>query len=148
MLARLVPRPVSSRPIMSDHQSQPQSVTSLEPTFEFVPLGALTVFPVTADELEELKRGSPASMFFNFAIFSFSTAISFSVSLATTKIESTKIFCVFVIVTVVGYLASAVLCALWFSHRRSAGSVIERIESRRQEPKGKPASDNSNESAN
>ncbi len=105
---------------MPEHQSQPQPGTPLDPTIEWVPLGALTVFPVTADELEELKRGSPASMFFNFAIFSISTAISFSVSLATTKIESTKTFCVFVIVTVVGYLASAIFIALWLRQSKSA----------------------------
>lgn len=123
---------------MSDPDSPQKSLTELEPTIEWVPLGPLTAYAVSADELEELKRGSSSSLFFNFAIFCLSTAISFTLSLSTAEIKSDRLFTVFVVITVLGYLAGFVLLALWWFHHRSASSVIERIEKRRTQ-RGIPA---------
>ena len=99
----------------------------------------LTIFEVTEAELDTLERGSPVSVFLNLAIFVLSVATSFSASLLTTEISSNRTFNVFVIVTVVGYIAGATFLLLWFFTRKSIKSVVENIR-KRLTPVGVPVS--------
>ena len=102
---------------------------------ELGPVGKLTIFEVTEAELETLERGAPVSLFLNLGIFVLSTAISFSVTLATTTIASDRLFTFFVVITVVGYLAGLTFGLLWWFARRSVRSVAQEIR-KRLPPKG------------
>ena len=85
----------------------------------------LTVYDVTDTELEILERGTPDSLYLNFAIFLLSSALSFSVALFTSTISNTNIFIVIVVFTIVGYIGGAFLFLLW---RRSHTSVTKCAE--------------------
>lgn len=102
----------------------------LNPAIHRVPYDKLTLYEITESELEALERGSPDSLLLNFAIFAFSAAISFSTTLSSTDIKSDRTFSVFVIVTVVGYLAASILFSLWWFSRRSVGAVASAIRNR------------------
>lgn len=93
-------------------------------------LDQLTIYDVTEAELEILERGSPDSLYLNFAIALLSTAVSFSVTLATTPISVDRTFQVFLVLTVVGYVAATVLLSLWFRTRQSVSTVTATIRSR------------------
>lgn len=114
---------------------------SLEPAIRRVPLDYLTIYDVTEDELDALETGSPVSVYMNALVFCFSTALSFLVTLVTAEIKSVRTFNVFVIVTVVGFLASAVLGLLWLQARGSAKNVAQKIRDRLQQHIGTRADD-------
>jgi len=118
----------------------------LAPSIDFVPLGTLTVFAITQAELDALERGSPESLYLNLAVGVSSAAVSFSVALATTKIESIRTFCFFVNVTVIGYLAAITFGLLWWQARRSLKTVAQEIRQRRI-PKGIQVESEENHSA-
>lgn len=116
------------------------SGTPLSPAIRRARLDKLTIFDVTEAELETLERGTPVSLYLNLAVFVLSTATSFFIALATTKIESVRTFAVFVIIIVVGYLAGVTFMLLWFFTRKSVQSVVQEIR-KRLPPEGVPASD-------
>jgi len=93
-------------------------------------LGTLTIYEISEVELEVIERGSPESIFLNFAIFLLSAAISFSVALATTSILSNRTFLVFVVITVIGYLAGFLLLIIWWLSRRLTTSITRTIRER------------------
>jgi len=103
----------------------------LDPVIHRVPLDQLTIWDVTESELEALERGSPESLYLNLGIAAFSIAVSFSISLATTTVDSIKTYCLFVILAVVGYLAAVTFGLLWWQSRRSLKKVAKEIRSRR-----------------
>jgi hypothetical protein len=115
---------------MTEGQNQP-----LAPAIHRVPLDKLTIFEITESELEALERGSPESIYLNLGVGVISIAVSFSIALATTNIESVKTFCFFVIVTVIGYLAGLTFGLLWWQSRRSLKTVAQEIR-RRGTPEG------------
>jgi hypothetical protein len=121
---------------MSD--ADQQSTTRLAPAIRRAPLDKLTIFEVTEAELETLERGSPVSVFLNLAISALSTAIALSVTLGTTPVDSRKTFDVFVIVTVVGYVAGGTFLLLWLFTRKSIKAVAQVIR-KRLPPEGVPA---------
>lgn len=110
--------------------SQSDESQPLGPAIRRARLDKLSIFEVSESELETLERGSPDSLFLNLAIFVFSVAISFSVTLATTTIAPSRTFNVFVIVIVVGYLAGMTFGLLWWSSHKSIKSVIRQIRDR------------------
>jgi hypothetical protein len=99
------------------------------------PFGELTIYEVAEPELELLERGSPDSLFLNFAISLLSVAISLSVTFATTSIPSDRVFIVLVLLTIVGYVAGLLLLILWWRTHRSVLSVAAAIR-RRLPPEG------------
>ncbi len=110
---------------------------------EFLPairrarIDRLNIYEVSDSELQLLERGSPESLFLNFAIFLLSSATSLLAALLTTNIESTRVFNVFVIVTVVGFIVGMFLLALWRWYRRSRSTIFEQIR-QRMPPEGVP----------
>ncbi len=105
---------------------------TLEPAIVRVPLDYLKIYDVTEDELEALESGSPVSVYMNALVLSFSTALSFLTTLLTVDIKSIYTFTVFVVITVVGLLASGVFGLLWLLARGSAKSVAQKIRERSQ----------------
>lgn len=112
----------------------------LDPAIHRVRLEKLTIFEISESELEALERGSPDSLFLNLAIAVISVAVSFSITLATADIESNRTFVVFVIVTVISYIASVTLGLLWWTSRANLKSVAREIRGR-QIPQGIQESD-------
>jgi hypothetical protein len=106
------------------------SGTPLDPALHRVRLDSLRIFEISEAELDALERGSPESLFLNLALAVLSIAISFSVALATTKVDSIRTFTVFVVVVVVGYLAGITFGVLWLMSRRSLKSTAAKIRAR------------------
>jgi hypothetical protein len=91
---------------------------------------SLTVYEVTDHELDELSRGGPTSLLLNFGLFLLSAGISFLIALVTTTIDSTRAFCVFVIVVVVSFIGGIILLLLWNANRQSLKKLLKRIKER------------------
>ena len=97
-------------------------------------LDSLSLFEITDYELEIFEKGSPSSTYLNFAIFFFSVGASFLVSLLTVKIESIPLFCIFVIITVIGIGSSIVLFQLWRTSKSSVKELCKKIRARAPYP--------------
>jgi Na+/melibiose symporter-like transporter len=119
---------------MSPHQPQ---LPELLPAIRRARIDRLNIYEISEAELQVLEHGSPESLFLNFAIFLLSSASSLLVTLLTTKIESERLFYVFVIVTVIGFIAGLVLMFLWRRNRQSTSLVFAEIR-RRMPPEGAP----------
>src|SRR3989338_9547517 len=99
-----------------------RSITSARPGELVINKGkvnSLNIYEVTEDELEKLETGGSDPIFLNFAIFSISVALSFLITLLTTKIDSSRIFIIFLVVTIMGFFAGFILLILWWRSRRS-----------------------------
>ena len=94
-------------------------------------LGAITLYDVTEEELEIIERGSPSSNYLNFAIALLSVAISFCITLLTTKIEDDRTFNIFVIVCIVSAIAGIFLLFMWWRTSASSKDIFKRIRSRK-----------------
>ncbi|WP_417374582.1 hypothetical protein [Gimesia maris] len=102
----------------------------LEPAIQRARLDKLSIFEVSESELETLERGSPDTLFLNLAIFSLSVAISFSIALGTTTINSDRVYIAFVCSTMIGYIAATTFSFLWYFSHKSVKSVVKQIRSR------------------
>ena len=90
----------------------------------------LTIFEVSEAELDILEKGSPDSIYLNFAIFLLSMAVSFIVALFTTEVKSMAIFVVFVLLAIVGCLGGFFLLIMWLRDRSSVSKCAKTIRSR------------------
>lgn len=102
---------------------------------DFVPLGKLTVFPITEHELDSLQRGAPDSIFLTFGIAALSVSITAFLSVIALTTESTIVSIVYWIVIVVGFLAGLVLLALWNHYRGHNGQILDTVR-KRKNPEG------------
>ena len=100
------------------------------PAIHRVRLDRLTIFEITEAELEALERGSPESIYLNLGIAAASFGTSFLIALVTTTISDVKTFCVFVIVSILGFLAGITFGLLWWQSHRSLITVAREIRSR------------------
>ena len=100
------------------------------PEIHFGKIGILKVHQISDQELYSLEQGSGESLFLNFGIGVLSVAISFLISLLTTSATSVKLFCVFVVVTVVGFLSGLVFMILWWRTRISSQKLAKCIRDR------------------
>lgn len=94
------------------------------------PLDSISLYEITDYELDILEEGSPSSTFLNFAIGFASVAVSFLVTLLTAKIESIYLFTVFVVISVVGFVAALVLFVLWRKRRSRIKDLVKKIKAR------------------
>jgi hypothetical protein len=77
------------------------------PNVRVAPLGELRVYPVYEHELETLGRGSPASLFLNFALALLPTAAGIAVTLrssTTSDLNFVVLTCIGVIFALVGLI--------------------------------------------
>lgn len=79
------------------------------------------------------RKGSPADLQLNFAIFLFSIAFSGIAALATATFANADTKTAFVVVVVVGLLLGSYLIISWLRNRTSLVVVCERIRERIKE---------------
>lgn len=91
---------------------------------------SICLYQVTEDELDILEKGSPSSLYLNFSLFLISSAVSFTASLVFTDITSLKVFTVFVLFTILGYILGILLFILWYRDFRSSSSISKKIRKR------------------
>jgi len=91
---------------------------------------SLVLYEVTEDELDVLEKGSPSSIFLNFAIFLLSVSISFFAIIFTVEVTPLSKFVVFLIVALVGLIIGSVLLVLWFRSRKTSKTVVRKIKKR------------------
>src|SRR5437773_6268200 len=113
-----------------------QQPSPMTPVIRFAPLGELKVYAVTEAELDELERGSPASIHLNFALFFWGTAASLFVTIRTVSFAADRAFYVFLVAFAATVIAALVFSVLWFVQHRSAKSLIKRIRNRMPPPTG------------
>lgn len=111
--------------IMAPQEDNVESVKVRRGKFD-----SLSLYEVTESELQELECGGQDDVMLNVGIFLLSTAISFLISLLTTKIESLKTYCVFVLIAIVGFVGSVILLILWNRTRKSRAAIVKRIKDR------------------
>ncbi len=104
--------------------------TPLDPAIHRGRLDSLRIYEISEAELDALERGYPESLYLNFGLTVLTVAISFSIALATTKIDSDRTFTVFVVLIVIGYLAGVTFAMLWWISRRALQSVAAKIRAR------------------
>jgi hypothetical protein len=93
-------------------------------------IGVLKVHQISDEELTKLGQGSGQSLFLNFGIGVLSVAVSFLIALFTVQITSIRVFCVFVIITVVGILTGIILLILWWRTRQPISKLVHEIRGR------------------
>ncbi len=93
----------------------------------YVRLENLTVYEISADELNNLEHGSPAPLLLSISLFLLGIAITAMITLLSVDIQSTKIFCTFMICMIVGYIVGGVLLIIsiiQIKKNKSVGSTI------------------------
>ena len=96
-----------------------------------MPLGELTIYHITEQELDQLESGTPDSIYFSSGIALLSTGFSFLIALLTAGIQSQRLFDVFLIVTLVGVIGGFLLLLVWFKSRRSTSRITQLIRNRK-----------------
>jgi hypothetical protein len=113
---------------MSQGDGPPEPI--LLPEIRRARIDILNIYEISEAELEILERGSPDSIYLNFAIFLLSVALSFVISLSTTTIVSDRIYYAFVLVTAVAAILGAFFLVLWRRNHQSVASVVAAIRKR------------------
>lgn len=93
-------------------------------------VGSISLFEITDAELQIIEHGSPSSLLVNIAFFAASAFLSFLIVLLTTKIESDRIFVVFVLVTIVSCVTTVICSLVAYRMRGGVGDVIKKIKAR------------------
>ena len=101
----------------------------LLPAIRRAKIDRLDIYEVSESELQRLEQ-SPELLFLTFSVFLLSVSFSFLVTQLTTDIPSIKLFSVFVVLTVLGFISGSVLFGLWVWHRRSSAPIFKEIRSR------------------
>lgn len=91
-------------------------------------LDDIEIFPVTADQLDELEKGSNSDLFLDFGIALASIFASFLCSLIVLDFEkSPKAFVFFVIICTVTGILATLMFALWGLNRKNKHQLINKI---------------------
>jgi len=109
-----------------DQESQDES----QPKIKRGRFDSLNLYEVTEDELNIIERGSPSSIYLNFSVFLVTMAISFLISLLTTKIDSIYTFSIFTILCSVGFFLGIFFAIMWHRNRSESTDVCNKIKSR------------------
>ena len=114
----------------TDHGHYPTDGEDEFPQIRRGRLQQLTIYEVTESELWILEHGSQDSVFLNFSVSLVSIAVSLSATLLTAHFPSDRLWTLFVVVTVVGYVVGIVLLCLWWKSRLSVRECAENIRRR------------------
>lgn len=109
---------------------QTESIGEKSPRIRRGRVDSLSLYEITDNELDALAKGSPTSLYLNFAICLLSTATSFLIALLTSTITNEILKVFIVVIVVVGYILGVLLLLLWLRSRKSVGGVVKRIKQR------------------
>lgn len=115
---------------MENQNAYQSSDQDFLPAIRRVRVSELTIYEISETELDILERGSPDSLYLNFAIFLLSSAIALTISLLTTTPLSPNVYIIFVVFIIVGYLSGFLLLLLWRWNHTSVSDCIKTIRSR------------------
>lgn len=87
---------------------------------------SLKIYEVTEGELATIERGSPNSLFLNFAIFFLSVAVAFLITLLTVSITSDRLYTIFVVVCVLGFMVGVFLLFLWYRNNNDFTNTLKK----------------------
>jgi len=104
--------------------------SDFSPEIKRARIDCLNIYEISEGELEILEKGSPGSIFLNFAIFLIGSAFTLLVAILTTDIKSNNTYIIFVVLTVIGLLSGLLLLFLWYRNNKSISRLIEIIRSR------------------
>lgn len=93
-------------------------------------IDCLNIYEVSEGELEILEKGYPASIFLNFAIFLFGSALTLLIAILTTNVKSNATFITFVVLIIVGVLIGLLLLLLWYRNNKSISKLVDTIRKR------------------
>jgi len=112
------------------------------------PFGALTVYDVSDNELNQLAKGQSASIYLNVAIAMLSTAISLFTSLLNIEVKPDFIERARVLtdVTIFATILGTIFLIIWYIKRKDVSELVSRIKNRLP-PEGIPET-NSIQNAN
>jgi len=92
---------------------------------------SLTIYEVSESELATIEKGSPTSIYLNFAIFLLSMAGSFLTALMTNNYtEKQNVYIVFLLMTIVGFIIGILLIILWLRTKNDFDIAIKKIKDR------------------
>lgn len=92
-------------------------------------LGALVIYEVTGDQLDQLEtEATGLSDDLTFATAGVSAGIAFLLALLTVDIASDRLFTVFLVLTVAMFLLAAVCGVRWYRSRKKFKGVVARIK--------------------
>ena len=94
---------------------------------------SVDLYEIKDSELETFRKGSPADLQLNFAIFLFSIAFSGVATLETATFANPDAKTAFVVVVVVGLLLGSYLLISWLRNRTSLTATCGRIRERIKE---------------
>jgi hypothetical protein len=94
---------------------------------------SVDLYEIKDSELDLFRKGSPADLQLNFAVFLFSIAFSALAALVTATFANSDVKTAFVVVVVVGFLLGSYLIIAWLRNRTSLIVVCERIRERIKE---------------
>ena len=94
---------------------------------------SITIYDVTESELVEIESCNAVDWLFNVAIACVTITVSFVVTLTTTKIESTRLFYAYIILTCVSGVAAIGFVVNWRILKGKRDNVIVRIKARKKE---------------
>lgn len=95
---------------------------------------SVDLFEIKDSELELFRKGSPADLQLNFAIFAISMAFSAILALYTATFRNDTVHTAVVVVAVVGSLFGLYLLIAWWRNRTSLASACDEIRKRIKEP--------------
>ena len=126
---------IESGKIVTKHHNENSNESGDKgPTIKKGKVDSLTIYEITDGELETIERGSPNSTFFNIGIALLSIAISFFITLVTVDLsQRQKLFIIFTVVTVVGFIVGVILLILWIKTKNDVDEVLKKIRDRIKE---------------
>jgi hypothetical protein len=109
---------------------------ALTPPMRFAPAGELRLYLVHEHQLDELAKGSPASVLLNFSLFFIAVSITAFGTLYTAPPTVDRVYYVFVIIALVTLIAGVVTGVLWHVQHKSASRLV--VEIKAQMPPNPP----------
>ena len=102
----------------------------LLPTIRRARLQRLAIYEVEESELAILERGALDTIFLNITVALLSMSVSLSLALLTAEFPSDRAWTVFLVITVVGYVAGVIMLLVWWRSRVSVAACTRNIRQR------------------
>jgi hypothetical protein len=98
---------------MAQSKQEKGAEQAFQPEIRRGRIDKLTIYEISDSELNILEKGSPSSIFLNFAVFLLSVAVAFTVALFTANVPAGKVFTSFLVSTIIGYVGGILLLVFW-----------------------------------